>query len=766
MPNQILQVDENMLETKLDRLVSEKVEQLLNAMLDAEADEITGACRRSYTLECKTNAARRALEGEPLARVARDAGCTPTSVYQWMRRYRSEGILGLMDRRNAPMPAEPMPAAGDDVEELRRQVEVLRLENAVMRETIDVLKADDPRLDPSMLTNRERTRVVDAIRGEFGLAACLKAVGLKRSTYYYERGAIAAGDRYAVLRARVAGLFEQGGRAWGYRTIHRMLRLDESDPIVVSEKVVRRIMREGAMRPVYLKRPKRWSSYAGEIGEAPANLVERDFHADAPNMLWVTDVTQFTMDGYKCWLSPVVDCFDGMVVSWTLSRSIKPGLLLSRGTVRGLGGWPCPMWFPGLTFRVMFVLSHLIRTKEFAMGETTVGHVAGEVVRALYGAGYMESTIGQYRKSIRALERYAGGPDAVYTRGLGAGFAASTFSERTGGFSRQRWFDYGRLARLCDSYLRSGSVDLGKWRRSRLAEPVVPGLAVVMERWEAYLAGSGLASATVGHYRRMAGLFLTWLESHGVVSLDGSDGSHVLGFLAGLRSRWSESSMRHAASDLRPLFRWLGRDDLADAIGLAGIRRTHAIAGTLPDDEHRRLLEACASRSVPSRDAAITLLSLTCGLRACDVIGLKIADVDWDSMSIGLVQRKTGNPLTVPMTGPLAARLASWLLDERPATDDDRVFVRYKAPHVALRGHSSVYEAISRVMRHAGLGRRGGSRLLRRNAATRMLEAATPLPTISAVLGHADPDSTRVYMATHRGGMLACVLPVPEGGSS
>ena len=148
-------------------------------------------------------------------------------------------------------------------------MEVRRLENAVMRDTIDVLKADDPRLDPSMLTNRERTRVVDAIRGEFGLAACLKAVGLKRSTYYYERGAIAAGDRYAVLRARVAGLFEQGGRAWGYRTIHRMLRLDESDPIVVSEKVVRRIMREGAMRPVYLKRPKRWSSYAGEI-DAPA----------------------------------------------------------------------------------------------------------------------------------------------------------------------------------------------------------------------------------------------------------------------------------------------------------------------------------------------------------------------------------------------------------------------------------------------------------------------------------------------------------------
>ena len=63
MPNQILQVDENMLETKLDRLVSEKVEQLLNAMLDAEADEITGratrvARRRACTSGCAATGAR------------------------------------------------------------------------------------------------------------------------------------------------------------------------------------------------------------------------------------------------------------------------------------------------------------------------------------------------------------------------------------------------------------------------------------------------------------------------------------------------------------------------------------------------------------------------------------------------------------------------------------------------------------------------------------------------------------------------------------
>ncbi len=54
-----------MLETKRGPVGVGEGRMLLNAMLDAEADEITGACRRSYTLECKTNAARRALEGEP-----------------------------------------------------------------------------------------------------------------------------------------------------------------------------------------------------------------------------------------------------------------------------------------------------------------------------------------------------------------------------------------------------------------------------------------------------------------------------------------------------------------------------------------------------------------------------------------------------------------------------------------------------------------------------------------------------------------------------
>ena len=75
-----------------------------------------------------------------------------------------------------------------------------------------------------------------------------------------------------------------------------------------------RLTARHGLAPLF-KSAKRYGSYKGEPAKAPKNLVNRDFHAERPNMLWVTDVTQFTMDGYKCWLSPVVDCFDGMVVS-------------------------------------------------------------------------------------------------------------------------------------------------------------------------------------------------------------------------------------------------------------------------------------------------------------------------------------------------------------------------------------------------------------------------------------------------------------------
>jgi hypothetical protein len=77
----------------------------------------------------------------------------------------------------------------------------------------------------------------------------------------------------------------------------------------------------------------------------------------------------------------------------------------------------------------------------------------------------MESTIGQYEKTIKALTGFAEGRGGTYTPSLGAAFASMTVSPRTGRFSAQRRFDYGRLVRVFDSYVSTGRVDLACRKR-------------------------------------------------------------------------------------------------------------------------------------------------------------------------------------------------------------------------------------------------------------------------------------------------------------
>jgi hypothetical protein len=90
--------------------------------------------------------------------------------------------------------------------------------------------------------------------------------------------------------------------------------------------------------------------------------------------------------------------------------------------------------------------------------DTTVTAIGSVVVAELRAAGYMESTIGQYKKTIKALTCFAEGRGGSYTPSLGASFASMTISPRTGRFSAQRGFDYRRLVSVFDAYVATGRV--------------------------------------------------------------------------------------------------------------------------------------------------------------------------------------------------------------------------------------------------------------------------------------------------------------------
>jgi integrase len=400
--------------------------------------------------------------------------------------------------------------------------------------------------------------------------------------------------------------------------------------------------------------------------------------------------------------------------------------------------------------------------------DTTVTGIGSVVVAQLRAAGYMESTIGQYQKTIKALTGFAEERGGSYTPALGAAFAALTTSPRTGRFSAQRSFDYSRLVRVFDTYVATGGVDLScRKRGGGGARPVSVELTALAAAWEADLADRGLAPATCDAYGRVARGWLVFLESRGIDCLADADGASVLGFLESLSGRWAMSSLFWVVSNFRPFLTFTGRTDLVDAVRLAGVKRSHAIVPVLRDDDQRLVVQACASGPVGARDAAITLLALTTGLRACDIVSLRLADIDWRGQTIGIVQQKTRNPLTVPLTDLLVARLADYVLDQRPASDEDHVFLRSVAPHVRLSDHAAIHRVITGVFGKAGVTDvKAGTRLLRHNAASRLLRAAVPLPTISAVLGHASPESTDLYLSVDRNRLLECVLDLPAGARS
>ena len=174
----------------------------------------------------------------------------------------------------------------------------------------------------------------------------------------------------------------------------------------------------------------------------------------------------------------------------------------------------------------------------------------------------------------------------------------------------------------------------------------------------------------------------------------------VLGFLESLSGRWATSSLFWVVSNFRPFLTFTGRTDLVDAARLAGVKRSHPILPVLSDDDERLVVQACASGVIAARDAAITLLALTTGLRACDIVNLRLADIDWRGTDrSGIVQQKTHNPLTVPLTDLLVGTLADYVLDQRPGSPDDHVFLRSVAPHMRLADHAAIHRVITDTFR-------------------------------------------------------------------
>ena len=155
------------------------------------------------------------------------------------------------------------------------------------------------------------------------------------------------------------------------------------------------------------------------------------------------------------------------------------------------------------------------------------------------------------------------------------------------------------------------------------------------------------------------------------------------------------------------------------------------------------VIQACLRGEVPARDAAITLLALVTGSRACDIIAQRLTDIDRRSSTLGIVQQKSGNHLALPLPAVVLGNVAEYVPGDWANFDIENVSLRSMAPHLAFADPASIDAITRRIL----WGRRGeadksghtdGASPCGVEAAARRNIAADNL----AILGHSSPDST------------------------
>ena len=293
-------------------------------------------------LETKLNAAHRCFSlGEKVQSVSKEVGFSRSSLYKWKRKHLEGYKQVKAEKKKASRSGErALTDAEKDKEiamlkarlkEMQSQLEETQFELDVSNATLEVMLKKHEGADKTLSKARTRAAIVDALRKKYPLPRLRERFGIAKSSYYYH--ASGAGESPKKKKDEESGvlikaIFNDSNEIYGYRRIKAAL---ERMGYVISEKVIRRLMKTLGLK-VKGKKARKYSSYGGEITAAPENLVHRNFHAEKPNMLWLTDITEFHIPAGKAYLSLLMDCFDGMPVAWTIGTS--PNAELANGMLK------------------------------------------------------------------------------------------------------------------------------------------------------------------------------------------------------------------------------------------------------------------------------------------------------------------------------------------------------------------------------------------------------------------------------------------------
>lgn len=186
-------------------------------------------------------------------------------------------------------------------------------------------------------------------------------------------------------------------------------------------------------------------------------------------------------------------------------------------------------------------------------------------------------------------------------------------------------------------------------------------------------------------------------------------------------------------------------------------------------DEIRRI-EAAIDRNtkIGKRDYAMILLATRLGMRSGDIVLLCNSNVDFKSRQINFTQQKNGEEIQFPLLPEIEEALKDYLTNGRPDSNENRIFLRCKAPFQPVTTSVLRFET-AKYFNAAGIdidGRKHGPHTFRSSLATSMVNDAVPYEAIRKILGHTDPDAVKHYAKLDVERLRFCAVEVPEATGS
>lgn len=306
-------------------------------------------------------------------------------------------------------------------------------------------------------------------------------------------------------------------------------------------------------------------------------------------------------------------------------------------------------------------------------------------------------------------------------------------------------------------------------RTARPKYAVPDGFDDAFSEYKEELASRGLKSSTISGYASVARCFFANCGESEPTDLTARSVARFAQSIASSTPQ-TRASKLYIVRDILKFLAGMGecKREVAECLPLIPGHKHSSIPSAYSRDELSSLLadrEPPGTHLKPKRSRAIMLLAGVLGMRASDIKGLRLGDIDWHKKTLSFVQRKTQVSVTLPMPEEVWLALADYLRDERPDVDGDRVFMTSRAPYRPIDSSHVFHRELTRTFAAAGIdttGKHHGMHSLRHSAATNMLTDKVPYPVISATLGHSSTNVTKRYLSIDVESLRPIALEVPR----